>query len=602
MERLSLSLFGPGVLTLGGRAVRLHSARTLALLAYLAVEGERPHSRARLAEILWGCGDCTARQGLRQALYSLKTAAGGRLSACIRGDQDLIRLLPGSAVDIDVHRFLSGVQGTTSEEWSAAACLYRAPFLEGRAFSGCEALETWLQRTRERLQMQAIQNAERLLREHMAQDDLSAALKYAEHWRELDPASEAASRQLMGVLAARNEARRDGAPHPGESEALVKAARAAERVYAFSNAVELYDRAIQALKQAAPADPMRYAEVLLHKESVLERLGRRAEQATTIGEAIDVVERLGAAASLAAVLLRQAGVCAYLGKHGQALQASARALEVYRDIGDGPGEAEALREMGFAHWRAQSYPKALQCAREALALHRRLGDAAGEASALHNLAEIYRGLGSPQQALEWYEQALQLHWATRNPQGEILTLFGIANALHQTGDWTLSRQKYEEALKLSERHGERTMQSRALHALAMQCADQKDLDSGLRLMQRAVEVDRAIGFAHALGHDLLDLSYLHLRRDERMEARAALQEALVWFGYTGDREALALARSTLEHLDSPGAVPALNVPRQWVKSHLPLGEGKVYCEFDSPLGTLRGKTASPPLRGRLPRD
>ena len=131
------------------------------------------------------------------------------------------------------------------------------------------------------------------------------------------------------------------------------------------------------------------------------------------------------------------------------------------------------------------------------------------------------------------------------------------------------------------------MQSRALHALAMQCAETSDLEAGLRLMQRAVEIDRAIGYAHALGHDLVDLAHLHLRGDERLEARAALQEAMVWFGYTEDREAQASARAQLRELDS-GVTPSTAVTsRQWVKSHLPLGEGKVYCEFESPLGRMR---------------
>ncbi|HVL34334.1 MAG TPA: tetratricopeptide repeat protein, partial [Burkholderiales bacterium] len=602
MAKLTLSLFGPGVLTLEGRAVRLHSSRTLALLAYLAVESDRAHNRGKLAALLWGRSDeAAARQSLRQALYSLKTAAAG-IADCLGGDQDLVRLQPRPDLDIDVHQFLRGVGDSTADGWRRAALLYRGALLEGRSFPGCEEFEAWLGRAQERMRSLAIRNAERLTGERIAQGDAGAALRYAQLWRDLDPASEVASRQIMRLLAAHSEPhavdaewtrlsgllqrelqveparetqelyrmlRRAGIANPaggGEVESLVKAARAAERVYAFGNAVELYDRALRLLKHVTPADPARYSDLLLLKEQVLERLGRRDEQAAVIDEAICTVEPLGNPAALAAVLLRRAGASVYLGNHAEGLQAAQHALELYRQIGDAPGEAEALREMGFAHWRAQSYPMALQCAREALSLHRRLGDAAGEASALHNLAEIHRGLGSPQQALEWYRQALQLHWATRNPAGEILTLFGMANALHQAGELDLARKEYEKALRLSERHGERTMQSRALHALAVHCAERKDFESALRLMQRAVEVDRAIGYAHALGHDLLDLSHLHLVRGERAEARAALQEALVWFGYTGDEEALALARARLERFDSPGAEIALDAPRGWVKS------------------------------------
>jgi tetratricopeptide (TPR) repeat protein len=284
-------------------------------------------------------------------------------------------------------------------------------------------------------------------------------------------------------------------------------------------------------------------------------------------------------------LLRRAGASTYLGRHAEARHAADRALQLYREMGDLPGEAEALRELGFVHWRAEDYGAALQHARDALALHRQMGDLAGEATALHNLAEIHRELGSPRQAVQWFEQALQLHWAAGNPAGEILSLFGWAHALRLTGDLHGSTEKYESALKLSELNGERVMHSRALHALAMQHATQGGLDAALAHMRRALEVDRAIGYAHALGHDLVELSCIQALRGEIAQARVALQEALVWFGFTEDTEALASTRTALFELDVNGGTPPVrSALRRSVRSHLPLTEGKVYCVFESPAG------------------
>ena len=244
--------------------------------------------------------------------------------------------------------------------------------------------------------------------------------------------------------------------------------------------------------------------------------------------------------------------------------------------------------MGFLHWRAEEYAEALQYARDALAAHRSLGDTSGEATALHNLAEIYRGLGSPKQALEWYGQALQLHWAVGNRDGEILTLFGIANALHQSGDFVGSKRKYEEALAMSERYGERTMQSRALQALAIQSKSQGALDDALDFIRHAIDVDRSIHYAHALSHDLVELCAVQLLRGEREAAREALKEALDWCEFTEDHDAVASATRWLNELDA-GQMPALGIADRpgGVKGHLPLPEGKVYCEFESPLATAR---------------
>ena len=132
------------------------------------------------------------------------------------------------------------------------------------------------------------------------------------------------------------------------------------------------------------------------------------------------------------------------------------------------------------------------------------------------------------------------------------------------------------------------MQSRALHALAVHSRARDDLAAALRLMQRAIEIDRTINYAHALGHDLVELAAIHLLRGERAEARASLQEALVWFAFTEDHAALAAANQHLADLEA-GLEPALVAAGApgWVKSHLPLAEGKVYCEFESPMAAAR---------------
>jgi tetratricopeptide (TPR) repeat protein len=370
---------------------------------------------------------------------------------------------------------------------------------------------------------------------------------------------------------------------PGEVEAIVRAGQAADRVYAFSHAADLYDRALKLIKRALLGSTQRCVDVLLLRESALEKLGRRTEQEAVIDEALMIAQGLDDPPRVAVVLLRRAGVCAYLGRHRLARTAAERALQMFRDIGDAPGEAEALRELGFVHWLAEDHPQALLRAREALELHRRMGDVTGEATALHNLAEIHRGLGSPRQAAQWFEQALRLHWAADNHGGEVLSVFGWANALRQAGDLSGSTEKYEAALKLSERYGERVMQARSLHALSMQHAAHGGLDAALGFMRRAIEVDRAIGYAHALGHDLIDLASLHQRRGEIAEARVALQDALVWYGFTEDGEALTSTRSRLHDLAATGVASSWTGPvRGGVKSHLSLGEGKVYCEFESP--------------------
>ena len=80
MAKLSLSLLGPFQVVLGGQPViGFKSNRVRALLAYLAVEADKPHRRESLAGLLWpDWPDRDALSNLRYALSDLRGAIGDR--------------------------------------------------------------------------------------------------------------------------------------------------------------------------------------------------------------------------------------------------------------------------------------------------------------------------------------------------------------------------------------------------------------------------------------------------------------------------------------------------------------------------------------------
>ena len=71
---LNISLLGRFQVTRGGLAVSgIESDRGRALLAYLAVEGDRPHRRDKVGALLWpDAEESRMRQNLRRALYNLR--------------------------------------------------------------------------------------------------------------------------------------------------------------------------------------------------------------------------------------------------------------------------------------------------------------------------------------------------------------------------------------------------------------------------------------------------------------------------------------------------------------------------------------------------
>src|SRR5688572_16125821 len=74
MLSFALSLLGPFQATADNQAITgFATDKVRALLAYLAVEADRPHRRDSLASLLWpDWSDDIARRNLRQSLHRLK--------------------------------------------------------------------------------------------------------------------------------------------------------------------------------------------------------------------------------------------------------------------------------------------------------------------------------------------------------------------------------------------------------------------------------------------------------------------------------------------------------------------------------------------------
>jgi len=415
-------------------------------------------------------------------------------------------------------------------------------------------------------------------------DDLSTVQRRALHGR--------AARALLQIHRARPQiVTEEVAYHfeqSGDPEAityLAEAAQQAEALYAYQHATEIYRRALSLLGELRPGDLEGRFDLVLGREAMLDRQGLRAEQAEDVSDLVRLAKAMEDRDRLAIASLREAGFMAYTGQYDAARQAGERALDLYRSAEDKVGEAKALRELGFLHWSAEDYGAALTYARDALQLHRRRGEVEGEATALHNLAEIHRSLGSPRQAVTQYEAALNLFWARQDRRRQALVLYGMAHALRQLGDQEGALARYNQALAHCEAAGDRLMASRVHHALAGVHWERGALDQSLDHMERAVDISREIGYGPGIAHGLVTLSNLQAGGGRLDVVRQYLEEAITWLDLTEDKLGLASAQARLRALEQGTFVetPLFSAPTGWVKGHVALAEGKVYCTFESPL-------------------
>jgi WD40 repeat protein/DNA-binding SARP family transcriptional activator len=229
MAALSIRLFGPFEVELDGEPVTgFATDKARALLAYLAVEADRPHRREALAGLLWPeVPEASARGSLRTALGNVRQLVGDRprspdhVSSSESKDSrpflnvswQEIQFRRDSDARVDVRVFTELLQAgslppsaqppgpRTSQDLEEAVGLFRGSFLEGFSLPDSAAFEEWALLKREQLQRQVLSALQQLIGYYERSGEISRALPHA--WRavELDPWRGVAQRQLMHLLA-----------------------------------------------------------------------------------------------------------------------------------------------------------------------------------------------------------------------------------------------------------------------------------------------------------------------------------------------------------------------------------------------------------------
>src|SRR3954468_3852650 len=184
MARLALTFLGSFQASLDGAPLRVHSARLQALLAYLALEAERAHTREALAALFWPDEpDQVAKQNLRQALYQLRQLLGQPTEQFLLITRETVQFEAGSDHVLDVSAFLQHLKHGHLRE---AVELYQAELLV-QLTSGSDSFEEWLVLRREQLHILALDALHRLTEQALDQADNGHALSYARRQLALEP-------------------------------------------------------------------------------------------------------------------------------------------------------------------------------------------------------------------------------------------------------------------------------------------------------------------------------------------------------------------------------------------------------------------------------
>jgi predicted ATPase/DNA-binding SARP family transcriptional activator len=271
MAKLGISLFGPFQVLLNREPVtQFESAKVRALLAYLAAEYVRSHTRESLAALLWpDWPQQSAMRNLRNALADLRKNIGDREapSPFLLITRETIQLNPQADVWVDVGEFeaatnkqgtgdrgqgaqVSDLQSSISNLKSAIS-LYRGPFLDGFSLPDNAPFEEWLLAKREYFSQQMLKALSRLAEWSLEQGEYEQAEGYARRQTELEPWREQAHQQLMRALSLKGERVQALA----QFESLRKALQRELKVEPSEDTLQLYQQIREGMLQPRKTEP-----------------------------------------------------------------------------------------------------------------------------------------------------------------------------------------------------------------------------------------------------------------------------------------------------------------------------------------------------------
>ncbi len=243
---------------------------------------------------------------------------------------------------------------------------------------------------------------------------------------------------------------------------MLRAARRAQRAYAYSDALALADKALRLYDKLEVQRSARLRKTKLELlecytdlfptiydiKPALERLQ------TLISEMISLAQELGETALLCQAYQKRAWIELAAGRREAAQNALRAALEISQELPDRSVTARVLYNIGDVHAQVGEHSQALEYFRRAGELWASLGDRHRQAYALRNSAIIQLFLGEYAQAQQNLETALSEFQRAADLRGQATVLNNLGLVLCELSQWAGAQECYERAYELMSQVGD----------------------------------------------------------------------------------------------------------------------------------------------------
>lgn len=278
MAYLQIRLLGQFQVSLDGKVVSSFvSDKARALLTYLVAEGQHPHRRETLADLLWpDKPDSRARANLRNALANLRQIIGDSQAnppyLLITHQDIMFNLSPHVWVDVEILSRIHDLEKTTLDNinrFDDVLDLYKGEFLAGFNLPDSLHFDDWVMLKREQYARKMIAILQQASNYYEKQQLFEFALPFAWRHVELKPWQEKARRQLMRLLL--HSGRRDEALQ--QYHDLKSALRSDLNINPGAKTRQLYQNILEGKEEIRPKiikmvedEPATLPEFLLDKE------------------------------------------------------------------------------------------------------------------------------------------------------------------------------------------------------------------------------------------------------------------------------------------------------------------------------------------------
>lgn len=285
--------------------------------------------------------------------------------------------------------------------------------------------------------------------------------------------------------------------------------------------------------------------LLLARETVYNRYGKREAQSQDLAALATLVEEMDDNRRGSEIALRQANYAEATGNYSAALEAARQAVAKAQQAQDLVSETRGHLAWGRALWHQGDYEAAKKTLEHALELASTSDHRHSEAECLYNLAQFHWLQGNYPVAKSHCQQALIICRADnhRPLEADSLNLMGLI--YYHLGDYVAARDNFEQAIPIYYTIGVRRGESKSFYNIGLIYLDQGDYEAARDYFEQTLDTGREIDDHMVVADTLRNLGIIYGDLGDYRATQSYLAQSLDICQDIGDQVGEAASLSQL---------------------------------------------------------